>query len=285
MMKKIIQVGNTMPDTPRFHNRTPGRVYSSKGLCPTLRNKGGMECHISSRRTMKNKKMPIYIGTYTKRGKPFNNQSAVFDVNGICPTITDGQGGGRIPSIILEDNDEEDNTIGELFPRQTRSNGSAFSTRDITDSDDESRILCGDTSRGGGEMMVKDNNGNHFALRSQNKQLIETIQKNEFKEGEPKVMDLYNRRANEKVSPTLDDPTHNDRRLYDGLRIRRLTPKECWRLMGFSDEDFEKARAVNSDTQLYKQAGNSIVVDVLVAILRNLLTGDREEQEIQRELW
>lgn len=55
--------------------------------------------------------------------------------------------------------------------------------------------------------------------------------------------------------------------------------------MGFSDEDFEKARAVNSDTQLYKQAGNSIVVDVLVAILRNLLTGDREEQEIQRELW
>ena len=41
MMKTIIQVGNTMPDTPRFHNRTPGRVYSSKGLCPTLRNKGG----------------------------------------------------------------------------------------------------------------------------------------------------------------------------------------------------------------------------------------------------
>lgn len=71
----------------------------------------------------------------------------------------------------------------------------------------------------------------------------------------------------------------------NNMRVRRLTPKECWRLMGFSDEDFEKARAVNSDTQLYKQAGNSIVVDVLVAILRNLLTGDREEQEIQRELW
>lgn len=55
------------------------------------------------------------------------------------------------------------------------------------------------------------------------------------------------------------------------LRIRKLTPKECWRLMGFDDEDFEKAEKVNSNTQLYKQAGNSIVVNVLVAILESLL--------------
>lgn len=55
------------------------------------------------------------------------------------------------------------------------------------------------------------------------------------------------------------------------LRIRKLTPKECWRLMGFDDEDFEKTSKVNSNTQLYKQAGNSIVVNVLEAILRKLL--------------
>lgn len=55
-----------------------------------------------------------------------------------------------------------------------------------------------------------------------------------------------------------------------GLRIRKLTPKECFRLMGFDDEDFYKAEAVNSNTQLYKQAGNSIVVDVLEAIFTNL---------------
>ena len=53
-------------------------------------------------------------------------------------------------------------------------------------------------------------------------------------------------------------------------RIRKLTPKECWRLMGFDDEDFEKAEAVNSNTQLYKQAGNSIVVDVLEHIYQEL---------------
>jgi DNA (cytosine-5)-methyltransferase 1 len=55
------------------------------------------------------------------------------------------------------------------------------------------------------------------------------------------------------------------------LRIRKLTPKECYRLMGFDDEDFEKAEAVNSNTQLYKQAGNSIVVPVVVYIIKALL--------------
>ena len=54
------------------------------------------------------------------------------------------------------------------------------------------------------------------------------------------------------------------------LRIRKLTPKECWRLMGFDDADVEKAAKVCSNSQLYKQAGNSIVVDVLMAIFREL---------------
>lgn len=57
----------------------------------------------------------------------------------------------------------------------------------------------------------------------------------------------------------------------NNLRIRKLTPKECFRLMGFEDSDFEKAAAVNSNTQLYKQAGNSIVVPVVQGIIRGLL--------------
>ena len=56
----------------------------------------------------------------------------------------------------------------------------------------------------------------------------------------------------------------------NNLKIRKLTPKECWRLMGFDDEDFYKAEAVNSNTQLYKQAGNSIVVDVIEKIYEKL---------------
>ena len=62
------------------------------------------------------------------------------------------------------------------------------------------------------------------------------------------------------------------KRMINGnLRIRKLTPKECWRLMGFTDEDFAKAEAVNSRTQLYKQAGNSIVVPVLENIFMQFL--------------
>ena len=65
-------------------------------------------------------------------------------------------------------------------------------------------------------------------------------------------------------------PKHNNR-IIENYRIRKLTPKECWRLMGFDDSDFEKAEKVNSNTQLYKQAGNSIVVDVICYIFGNLL--------------
>lgn len=61
-------------------------------------------------------------------------------------------------------------------------------------------------------------------------------------------------------------------------RIRKLTPRECWRLMGFTDSDFDKAQAVNSNTQLYKQAGNSIVKQVLMVIFDNLIDPKQKEK-------
>ena len=72
------------------------------------------------------------------------------------------------------------------------------------------------------------------------------------------------------VSKTLR-ANANDTGIVDGLRVRKLTPKECFRLMGFSDEDFNAAHNVGiSNSQLYKQAGNSIVVDVLYYIFVEL---------------
>ena len=65
-------------------------------------------------------------------------------------------------------------------------------------------------------------------------------------------------------------------RIEPQYRIRKLTPLECWQLMDFSDEDFNKAAEVNSNTQLYKQAGNSIVRNVLVAILGQMIPGKEE---------
>lgn len=55
------------------------------------------------------------------------------------------------------------------------------------------------------------------------------------------------------------------------VRIRKLTPKECWRLQGFDDESFDRAAKVNSNAQLYKQAGNSICVSVLENVLKKLI--------------
>ena len=60
-------------------------------------------------------------------------------------------------------------------------------------------------------------------------------------------------------------------------RIRKLTPRECWRLQGFSDDMFDKAAAVNSDAQLYKQAGNGVTIPVVYAVGKRIV-------EIQNEL-
>lgn len=56
------------------------------------------------------------------------------------------------------------------------------------------------------------------------------------------------------------------------MRIRKITPRESWKLMGFSDDDYNKASQVCCETSLYKQAGNSIVVDVIYYILKELLS-------------
>ena len=87
---------------------------------------------------------------------------------------------------------------------------------------------------------------------------------NENRELEQKIEVSDREYANAITTVQKDSLVHNN------LRIRKLTPKECWRLMGFDDTDFEKAQKVNSNTQLYKQAGNSIVVNVLECILGNL---------------
>lgn len=74
------------------------------------------------------------------------------------------------------------------------------------------------------------------------------------------------------ISANLVAGTHGyaNSHIATKYRIRKLTPRECGRLMGVSDEDISKMAAFNSNTQLYKQFGNSIVVDVMCAMFRNL---------------
>ena len=78
----------------------------------------------------------------------------------------------------------------------------------------------------------------------------------------------------EGISPTLTTcgGGNTQAKIKDGNNVRKLVPLEYWRLMGFDDEDFYKAQDIGiSNSQLYKQAGNSIVVKVLEKIFKNLL--------------
>lgn len=76
-------------------------------------------------------------------------------------------------------------------------------------------------------------------------------------------------RVGKQIANTLNTGPHQA--VVQNYRIRKLTPLECWRLMGFGDKEFYKAEKVCSNSQLYKQAGNSIVVNVMEEIFKNLI--------------
>jgi site-specific DNA-cytosine methylase len=109
--------------------------------------------------------------------------------------------------------------------------------------------------------------GGNIVTLYNDKRLNETIEKNTLLEGEIKMLDTYNQTIHDEC-PTLKarHAQNNDRKLWDGYQIRRLTPRECFRLMDFPDSFTWPV----SDSQAYKQAGNSIVVNVLYKILKNL---------------
>lgn len=98
----------------------------------------------------------------------------------------------------------------------------------------------------------------------------ELVRKNNLIEGEVKGLDFYNQSARD-VIPTLTDPKHNSQGLFDGYRIRRLTPIECERLQGFPDDhtaygNYDGEVKPMSNTQRYKQCGNAVTVDVVQAV-------------------
>ena len=108
------------------------------------------------------------------------------------------------------------------------------------------------------------------------KALNKSIEKNRhlLKEGEPKAIDCYNQNVRDE-SPCLTSPEHNTTRLFDGYRIRRLTPIECERLQGFPDNhtafgNYDGEVKPMSNTQRYKQCGNAVTVDVVAAVAERL---------------
>ena len=134
---------------------------------------------------------------------------------------------------------------------------------------------AGGSQRAGVSNFIIDDYENEIKVKDIKTQMNKTICLNS-KGGRNGVEGLQPSRKDriydsEGIAATIATSEFYNPNYTDKFRIRKLTPKECWRLMGFDDEDFEKASQVNSNTQLYKQAGNSIVVNVLMAIFKELI--------------
>jgi DNA (cytosine-5)-methyltransferase 3A len=126
----------------------------------------------------------------------------------------------------------------------------------------------GHLSRNDGKTYCLDTgntNAVEIVLTSKDKRLKQTIDENNLIDGEVKALDVYNQSIHDRY-PTLKDPKHNDRALFDGSRIRRLTPKECMRLQTVDDNYLMPV----SDSQKYKVLGNGWTIEVISYLFKHI---------------
>ena len=183
------------------------------------------------------------------------NQSVKTD--GICTTLTSsmGCGGGYVPMVTEQHN----NQIPCKFDKMPDGKLCSISEGGICDIGTETASTVTAHYYKG----VSAHKDNIVIVKTNNSKGYDTAEPGDYINIERLGSTTRRGRVGHGVSQTLDTKENHCTVDYPPLRIRKLTPKECFRLMGFSDEDFEQAQSVNSNTQLYKQAGNSIVVDVL----------------------
>jgi DNA (cytosine-5)-methyltransferase 1 len=166
---------------------------------------------------------------------------------------------------ILEDNVPKKYYLSEKMIKYFETRADNFNNGKINYREENDIATC--ITKSSSSLDISDNIVKILPNYS-NKRLNETIEKNILPKGECRILDIYNKSIHEEC-PTLKKfhVENGDRKLWDGYKIRRLTPRECFRLMDFPDLfDFSCV----SDSQAYKQAGNSIVVRVLEKIIKNL---------------
>lgn len=216
----------------------------------------------------------------------------VWDKEHLSPTLTTMQGGNREPMII---------SVGNTNPSGNGMNGNVISSEGLaptltTNKGEGQKVLIPQATTKGYiecsvpgvfDMTYPDSKTRRGRVQDHG-EIVPTLTaaSQDIMYIEPKIIDdMYkNREPREYIeeSPTLRSE-RTGLKVNNGYRIRKLTPLECFRLQGFTDEQFHKAEAVNSNSQLYKQAGNSIVVDVLYYLFRNLFL-DVEEGEYYQQM-
>lgn len=221
-------------------------------------------------------------GLYDKDGSR-HQAGSIYDPNGVCATLSTMQGGNQEPIIVASrgrnPENPSDRTAGQKLEQRLEPNRQGI-TNTITSvqKDNYVAVLIDDTYKNREPREYEDysptlrDGRSGLKIRTANKKGYDIATDGDGVDLSYPQSKTRRGRVGHGVSKTLMGA--DSMGTVDNYRIRKLTPKECWRLMGFDDSDFEKAEKVNSNTQLYKQAGNSIVVNVLEAILKNLLEGE-----------
>ena len=219
-----------------------GKSREYNDFCPTLTARDYKDPRLVNDNVVKQ------IGTISKCEGNWKNPQVgrIYSTDGCSSTLNTCGGGSHEPKIVQ---------LGNVNPSGKGMNGNVF---------DENGLAPTLTTNKG--------EGNKIAIRQATKKgYIECELGGVADLSYPESKTRRGRvQENGQICPTITATETRVCRIESPIRIRKLTPKECFRLMGFSDENFEAAERMVSNSQLYKQAGNSIVVDVLYYILVEL---------------
>ncbi len=226
-------------------NQRKGLLHGDQDICATLCARDYHEPKLIAVGKLEG-------GVWDKR---YNQIRQVFDPDGICPTIMAGGGGGTETKIVAIRGRE----AGQVIEPNNKGTTNALTT------------------------VTKDN----LVIEKPNKLICRGYKKFTDKHGYiPELFNPYHSKEISDIAPTQTTNCGVDtasasvlkaekHETDDYLRIRKLTPTECWRLMGWKDEQIDKIKATKiSNTQMYKQAGNGIVINVLEEIFIKLFKND-----------
>lgn len=222
--------------------------------------------------------------------KSKHQAGSVYNPNGISPTLTTMDNGGhKQPYIFVREGTKkgytearEGDSINYSYPNSTTKRGRVGKEVSQTILTSPSMATVIETPK----PICLNNQKKQPSLQDRiydTEGIATAVTASQFRPSiaERKMFNPYNQKEIKDIAPTQTTTcgiTSSSAAVLiseDGnhfMKIRKLTPLECWRLMGFDDEDFNKIKSVGiSDTQAYRQAGNSIVVNVLEEIFKNLL--------------
>lgn len=197
-------------------------------------------------------KISIIGNTKNPNGSCQGTRTFVHDKNGIVGALTATD--HKDPKQVAIDHPNYIKIKGYISGSKYRSTSQIYDVQGI------SPTL--NTMQGGGrepKIMIKEANKQGYSVASAGDSINLSHPNSKTRRG----------RVGKKIANTLLATDEQGVVLSD-YKIRKLTPKECWRLQGFPDELFDKAQVVNSNSQLYKQAGNSVTVNVIEEIAKRL---------------